>query len=153
MLCLIKDKRRPRAVSIENSPLVVSQSGRNLVLSVVSLWSKGNKGKNADFQHETVRNSSSKNNNKSPAFCRNIAGISANTEQRRGYRDALSFAIWSEWRDLNPRPHGPEPCALPAALHPDSYPIIIFLFRAVKGEFLVVFGDMTSICVRLSNGL
>ena len=26
---------------------------------------------------------------------------------------------WSEWRDLNPRPHGPEPCALPTALHPD----------------------------------
>ena len=25
---------------------------------------------------------------------------------------------WSEWRDLNPRPHGPEPCALPTALHP-----------------------------------
>ena len=28
---------------------------------------------------------------------------------------------WSEWRDLNPRPHGPEPCALPTALHPDRY--------------------------------
>ena len=27
--------------------------------------------------------------------------------------------LWSEWRDLNPRPHGPEPCALPTALHPD----------------------------------
>ena len=27
---------------------------------------------------------------------------------------------WSEWRDLNPRPHGPEPCALPTALHPDG---------------------------------
>ena len=27
--------------------------------------------------------------------------------------------VWSEWRDLNPRPHGPEPCALPTALHPD----------------------------------
>ena len=26
---------------------------------------------------------------------------------------------WSEWRDLNPRPHGPEPCALPTALHPE----------------------------------
>ncbi len=26
--------------------------------------------------------------------------------------------FWSEWRDLNSRPHGPEPCALPAALHP-----------------------------------
>ena len=28
-------------------------------------------------------------------------------------------SLWSEWRDLNPRPHGPEPCALPTALHPD----------------------------------
>ena len=27
---------------------------------------------------------------------------------------------WSEWRDLNSRPHGPEPCALPSALHPDA---------------------------------
>ena len=27
--------------------------------------------------------------------------------------------FWSEWRDLNPRPHGPEPCALPTALHPE----------------------------------
>ena len=26
---------------------------------------------------------------------------------------------WSEWRDSNSRPHGPEPCALPTALHPD----------------------------------
>ena len=31
---------------------------------------------------------------------------------------------WSEWRDLNPRPHGPEPCALPTALHPVSFFII-----------------------------
>ena len=28
--------------------------------------------------------------------------------------------LWSEWRDLNPRPLGPEPSALPTALHPDS---------------------------------
>ena len=27
---------------------------------------------------------------------------------------------WSEWRESNPRPHGPEPCALPTALHPDT---------------------------------
>lgn len=27
---------------------------------------------------------------------------------------------WSEWRDLNPRPLGPEPSALPTALHPDK---------------------------------
>ena len=28
--------------------------------------------------------------------------------------------VWSEWRESNPRPHGPEPCALPTALHPDT---------------------------------
>ena len=27
-------------------------------------------------------------------------------------------ATWSEWRDLNPRPLGPEPSTLPTALHP-----------------------------------
>ena len=30
----------------------------------------------------------------------------------------LGFLFWSEWGDLNPRPLGPEPSALPAALHP-----------------------------------
>ena len=30
---------------------------------------------------------------------------------------ALSF--WSEWGDLNSRPLGPEPSALPSALHPE----------------------------------
>ncbi len=29
-------------------------------------------------------------------------------------------SFWSEWRESNPRPHGPEPCALPTALHPDT---------------------------------
>ncbi len=27
------------------------------------------------------------------------------------------FLLWSKWRDSNSRPHGPEPCALPTALH------------------------------------
>ena len=27
---------------------------------------------------------------------------------------------WSEWRESNPRPLGPEPSALPTALHPDT---------------------------------
>ena len=35
---------------------------------------------------------------------------------------------------MNPRPHGPEPCALPAALHPDSHIIIVFYGRCVKGK-------------------
>ena len=50
---------------------------------------------------------------------------------------------WSEWRDSNSRPHGPEPCALPTALHPDmkfygfapqNSSIIRASFRSVKGR-------------------
>ena len=32
----------------------------------------------------------------------------------------MNTLFWSEWRDLNPRPLGPEPSALPTALHPDA---------------------------------
>ena len=32
--------------------------------------------------------------------------------------EGLESSKWSGRRDLNPRPHGPEPCALPAALRP-----------------------------------
>ena len=35
---------------------------------------------------------------------------------RRSHQKSADF--WSEWRDLNPRPLGPEPSALPTALHP-----------------------------------
>ena len=37
---------------------------------------------------------------------------------RRFHQKSADF--WSEWRDLNPRPLGPEPSALPTALHPDA---------------------------------
>ena len=30
----------------------------------------------------------------------------------------MNYIRWSEWRDLNPRPLGPEPSTLPTALHP-----------------------------------
>ena len=40
--------------------------------------------------------------------------------QRRTTRNKAQYSLdWSEWRDSNSRPHGPEPCALPTALHPD----------------------------------
>ena len=42
--------------------------------------------------------------------------------------------IWSEWGDLNPRPLGPEPSALPAALHPVSLTIIRCRNVSVKRE-------------------
>ena len=32
--------------------------------------------------------------------------------------DICCFFIWSEWRDSNPWPLGPEPSTLPSALHP-----------------------------------
>ena len=32
----------------------------------------------------------------------------------------MNYIRWSEWRDLNPRPLGPEPSTLPTALHPDA---------------------------------
>ena len=37
---------------------------------------------------------------------------------KRNSHHSVAVSFWSEWRDLNSRPHGPEPCALPAALHP-----------------------------------
>ena len=51
----------------------------------------------------------------------------------RYFRIKMIGLIWSEWRESNPRPHGPEPCALPTALHPDSYIIIVVLPVSVKG--------------------
>lgn len=48
--------------------------------------------------------------------------ISACWRAREGESMDACDASWSEWRDSNPRPHGPEPCALPAALHPDGFP-------------------------------
>ena len=32
----------------------------------------------------------------------------------------IGVQLWSEYRDLNPRPLGPEPSALPAALYPEE---------------------------------
>ena len=45
--------------------------------------------------------------------------------RKKPYLSTLSllnktFDNWSEWRDLNPRPLGPEPSTLPSALHPDN---------------------------------
>ena len=46
--------------------------------------------------------------------------------------DSLRF--WSEWRDSNPRPHGPEPCAIPSFATP-RFPLIIMKnIGIVKGK-------------------
>ena len=42
---------------------------------------------------------------------------------QQGGRRASLLHSWSEWRDLNPRPDGPKPPALPTALHPDTISI------------------------------
>lgn len=50
----------------------------------------------------------------------------------------LSTVFWSEWRDLNSRPLGPEPSTLPTALHPDalsSFTIIVAFQIKVKDYF------------------
>ena len=43
---------------------------------------------------------------------------------------------WSEYRDLNPRPLGPEPSTLPAALYPVTSYSIPYLFKQFKSLFL-----------------
>ena len=54
-------------------------------------------------------------------------------EKERKYRINTCVPIWSEWGDLNSRPLGPEPSALPTALHPEiSFIIIIRQCGIVK---------------------
>ena len=53
-----------------------------------------------------------------PPACAITHSSLATVQKRRPPDGGLLF--WSEWRDLNSRPHGPEPCALPAALHPEK---------------------------------
>ena len=49
--------------------------------------------------------------------------------------DKSGGLLWSEWRDLNSRPLGPEPSTLPTALHPDIG----------KTELYCLWGEMSSI--------
>ena len=62
----------------------------------------------------------------------------------------IGVQLWSEWGDLNPRPLGPEPSALPAALHPVSRSIIGALARAVK-ENLPRPATLVTIIIRLQG--
>jgi hypothetical protein len=43
----------------------------------------------------------------------------------------LKCLDWSGWRDLNPRPHRPERCALPTALQPAILGIFINVFNGI----------------------
>ena len=49
----------------------------------------------------------------------------------------ITVDLWSECGDLNPGPLGPEPSALPTALHPVSPSIIHFFGPNVKMHFAV----------------
>ena len=46
-------------------------------------------------------------------------------KRKRLKLQSLSLKYWSECGDLNSGPLGPEPSALPAALHPESFIIIV----------------------------
>ena len=55
-----------------------------------------------------------------PCLSKHILNRNDKSEHITHLNNVVRIIItWSEWRDLNPRPHGPEPCALPTALHPD----------------------------------
>ena len=57
-----------------------------------------------------------------PSTCYNIFSIEMINLNYMTHLDHVVRIIitWSEWRESNPRPHGPEPCARPTALHPDT---------------------------------
>ena len=53
-------------------------------------------------------------------FIQVLTQIKFNKKGRKPVKSTDFRPFWSEWRDLNPRPLGPEPSALPSALHPES---------------------------------
>ena len=58
--------------------------------------------------------------------------------------------LWSEWRDLNPWPHGPEPCALPSALHPGNTAVFaVLLYYIIFFEICNCFFTHTLSTMRL----
>ncbi len=59
-------------------------------------------------------------------------GFTRRDEKRQpAFADCL---FWSEWRDLNPRPLGPEPSTLPTALHPDASEMILYCLSPEKSS-------------------
>ena len=53
-------------------------------------------------------------------FCKTLFCVKVTDFHNPTTKFALLFYFWSRWWDLNPRPHGPEPCALAPALHLDA---------------------------------
>ena len=55
-------------------------------------------------------------------YCYFACGTAASANSYEQKKNPPAFRLrdfWSEWRDSNPRPLGPEPSTLPPALHPD----------------------------------
>ena len=60
-------------------------------------------------------------------------------EKERKYRINTCVPIWSEWGDLNSRPLGPEPSALPTALHPEIIFAIIISEVGIVKNYLRIY--------------
>ena len=64
--------------------------------------------------------------------------LTANTTIKQKSTEWCFLALWSKCGGSNSGPHGPEPCALPAALHLDFGKILSFL-QVVKSVVKVKF--------------
>ena len=53
-------------------------------------------------------------------FLFTVSVSDSEAEHKKGSGQKSSAPLWSERGDLNSRPHGPEPCALPTALLPET---------------------------------
>ena len=51
----------------------------------------------------------------------------------------IGVRLWSEWGDLNSRPLGPEPSALPTALHPEIIFAIIISEVGIVKNYLRIY--------------
>ena len=59
-------------------------------------------------------------------------------QRKNPLRSPISENFWSEWPDSNRRPQHPKCRALPTALHPDCYMIVVAVMvkHVVKSDFL-----------------
>ena len=60
-------------------------------------------------------------------------------EKERKYSINTCVPTWSEWGDLNSRPLGPEPSALPTALHPEIIFAIIISEVGIVKNYLRIY--------------
>ena len=90
-----------------------------------------------------------------------LASILCKNAEMPHFRAAFLLCIffintfWSEWRDLNPRPLGPEPSALPTALHPDIQFFLHDTMRRRKKQVFRVCGrrcGQARFCESFSTG-